>query len=455
MIARVKAIWNRLKSLRKRAETVGKLDLGLTVCDGEVSHRRLVIPQGRRTEHIAILGKTGTGKSSLLRSLCGQDIAGDRGFVFFDLHGDATPFLLRRVALEERRRGCDLSGKLIVIDPADTEWSVGLNVLERAEKTSVFVQIAEFAELLKHRWHLESLGPRTEELLRSALYVLAENDLTLLELAPLLINPAFRASCLRNLQNPDIRQYFEARYDKLSEGMRTMVREPILNKTSTFTTDPQFRHILGQQKSTFSLQDAMRRGCWVVLNLHKGRLGEEAVTLGSLFLSIIKNALFSRQTRELFTLYCDEIQNLLGYDSGLDTILSESRKFGISVISANQFLDQYPPRMRAAILAVGTHIFFQLTSSDAQQVATGLDGGRPLAELLKNLPRGHVVVKSGSDHWAEVRTWRVDDPRVSYSSLYDRCRERWARRRSQVEEEIAERHARLIPEADAVLRGWE
>jgi hypothetical protein len=124
----------------------------------------------------------------------------------------------------------------------------------------------------------------------------------------------------------------------------------------------------------------MQRNCWGVLNLHKGRLGEEAVTLGSLFLSMIKHALFSRKTRDLFTLYCDEIQNLVSFDSGLDTILSESRKFGISVVSANQFLEQYPARIRAAILAVGTQIFFQLASSDAQHIATALDGGRPLAE---------------------------------------------------------------------------
>ena len=249
MIGRnIKALWSCLALRRSRVKHT--LDLGSEVLDGELGKKRVVLSEVRRKEHVAVLGKTGTGKSSLLRSLCSQDIAADRGFVYFDLHGDATPFLLRRVAQEERRRGCDLSEKLIVIDPADTEWSVELNVLERADKTSVFVQIAEFTELLKHRWHLESLGPRTEELLRNTLYVLAENDLTLLELAPLLINPAFRVSCLRNLHNPDIKQYFEARYDKLSEGMRTMVREPILNKTSTFTTDPHFRHILGQQKST-------------------------------------------------------------------------------------------------------------------------------------------------------------------------------------------------------------
>ncbi len=191
-----------------------------------------------------------------------------------------------------------------------------------------------------------------------------------------------------------------------------------------------------------------------MLNLHKGRLGEEAVTLGSLFLSMIKNALFSRQDRELFTLYCDEIQNLVSYDSDLDTILSESRKFGISVISANQFLDQYPPRMRAAILAVGTHAFFQLTSPDAHQIAAALDGGRPLAELLKNLPRRHMVVKSGTDRWQEVYVPRVEDTQVSYANLYSRCRERWARRRSHVEEEILTRHVSLIENTDA-LHGWK
>jgi Type IV secretion-system coupling protein DNA-binding domain len=443
-----------LRSLRARARAGSRLVFGQVVCDDEVTRNPFSIAQERRTEHIAVLGKTGTGKSSLLRSLCSQDITSDRGFVFFDLHGDATEYLLRRVALEEKRRRCDLSEKLIVIDPADEMWSVGVNVLECAGERSTFVQIAEFAALLRHRWHLDSLGARTEELLRNSLYALAESHFTLLELAPFLIDPGFRALCLRNLSNVDIRKYFEDRYDKLSDGMRTMVREPILNKTSALTTDPQFRHIVGQRSSTLSLRDAMERGCWVVLNLNKGRLGEESVTLGSLFLGMVKNALFSRQSRRLLTLYCDEIQNLVTYDSGLDTILSESRKFGTSVVSANQFLDQYPQKMRAAILAVGTQAFFQLTSSDAQHIAAALNGGLPLAELLKNSPKRHLVVKSGSDPWQEVHTAKVDEMHGSYTNLYDRCRNRWARKRSDIEEEIESRHANCERSGNEVLSGW-
>lgn len=139
------------------------------------------------------------------------------------------------------------------------------------------------------------------------------------------------------------------------------MREAILNKVSGFTADPHFRGILGQQHSTFSLQAAMDRGYWVILHLNKGRLGDQALTLGALLLAKLKNALFSRRERSVFTWYCDEVQNLISIDSGLDTVLSEARKFGISVVSANQFLAQFPAPMQAAVLVIGTHIFFQLS----------------------------------------------------------------------------------------------
>ena len=438
----LKNLWRRITSGKRRPTS--ELNLGWTVTDGEVERRSFRISQARRKEHVAILGKTGTGKSSLLRSICAQDIAGDHGFVFFDLHGDATPFILRRVAAEERRTGSDLSKKLIVIDPADPDWSVGINVLEALESNSAFVHIAEFAELLRRRWRLDSLGPRTDELLRNSLFVLWENGLTLLDIGQLLTERAFRVSCMRKVRNPEVRRYFETRYEGMSEGMRRVAAEPILNKISAFVTAPHFRHIVGQQKSTISWRKVLESDMWVVINLQKGRLGEEAVTLGSLFLNMIKNALFSRQSHELFTLYCDEVQNLMAFDAGLDTILSESRKFGISVVSANQFLDQYPPAMRSAILAVGTHVLFQLASPDAQHMASALDGGKPLAELLKNLPHRHAIVKSGSQSWQEIIVPRIEDSPVAYSDLYDRCRKRWARRRTDIEKEITNKYVNPI-----------
>src|SRR5580700_6905672 len=171
-------IWNRVVAPSgKDRETGARLDLGYQIIDGEVKHARAYLPDARRCEHVAILGKTGQGKSFFLRHLAAQDVRARRGFVFFDLHGDTMPFLLRLIAVEERRTRTDLSDRLIVIEPADTEFSIGLNVLEAQAGQQNYVQLSEFAQILKARWHLESLGARTEELLRNALHVLADNGL--------------------------------------------------------------------------------------------------------------------------------------------------------------------------------------------------------------------------------------------------------------------------------------
>src|ERR1051326_253823 len=341
----IASVWNRTRGSDRQSS--GGLNVGSEVLDGRVTKIPVAIPHRKRAEHIAILGKTGSGKSMLLRYFAAQDIRARRGFIFFDLHGDATGVLLKLVAERERATGRDQSNKLIVIEPADREFSVGLNVIDQSTGQNSFVQIAEFAQVLKQRWHLDSFGARTEELLRNALHVLADNRLSILELPPLLTSGPFRATCLRRSENPEVKDYFALRYDRASEAMQATWRDAILNKVSAFTADPHFRHILGQLESSFSLAAAIDSGYWIILNLDKGRLGEQAATLGSLFLTKLKNALFARRSRRLLTLYCDEIQNLAVFDSGLDAVLSEARKFGVSNVSANQYLDQHPTAMRS------------------------------------------------------------------------------------------------------------
>jgi hypothetical protein len=208
-------------------------------------------------------------------------------------------------------------------------------------------------------------------------------------------------------------------------------------------------------KSTFSLSDALDRGFWIVLNLDKGRLGPESGTAASLFLAKIKHALFSRTRRDLFTLYCDEIQNLVTHDSGLDVLFSEARKFGVGIASANQYLDQYPPQVRSAVLSVGTHIFFRLSSADAEHAARALDGGRTLAEILKGLPRRQFVAKIGEEPWKRVLAPTVREPGIDYADLLRRSRERFARKRTEVEHEIAGRQPKTKESREEVLRGWE
>jgi hypothetical protein len=450
----IAAIWNRLRQGDKeRDEVRGALRLGFRIVDGQLTGRELTLTNQRRTTHLAVLGKTGTGKSSFLKFLAEQDIASGRGFVYFDLHGDTAPFLLGKIAEQERRLGRDLSDKLIVIDPADPLVSVGFNPLE--SDSSDFLRIVDFTAVLKQRWSLDHFGARTEELLRNSLYALAANGHTLLELSPFLTNARLRAACLKNVRNPEISDYFLSRFDPTSDAMKAVFREPILNKTSAFTADPRFRHIVGQEKSTFSVTEAMDRGQWIIVNLAKGKLGEQALTLGSLLFSVIKNSLFSREKRSLFTLYCDEIQNFVAYDNGVETVLSEARKFGVSVVSANQFLDQYPVEMRSAILSVGTHAFFQLSSTDAQHIAQVLDGGRPLAERLKNLAQRHAIAKSGADRWTELLVPTVHEPHSDFIGLLNRSRFRWGKVRAQIEREIAERQSVVSREESEVPDAWE
>ena len=124
------SVWNRLVRRESRSFDGPGLNLGSLVVDGHVTKNNVYVPHGARAEHFALLGRSGSGKSTLLKWFAFQDIRDDRGFVFFDLHGDATPELLQVIADEERKRGTDLSGKLILIEPGDPDYSVGLNVLE-------------------------------------------------------------------------------------------------------------------------------------------------------------------------------------------------------------------------------------------------------------------------------------------------------------------------------------
>jgi hypothetical protein len=447
-------VWNRLAGLFKRRLT-GGLVLGQMVTDGRVTKLKYFLPQLKRAEHLVILGKTGQGKSFLILFLCRQDIRAGRGFVIFDPHGSLIPLILQAVAFEEIRTGKDLSSKVIVIEPGNQVWSVGFNPLEGHQGQRSFVSIIGLTAIIKERWGLAHFGPQTEEILRNSLHVLADNELTILELSSLLSNSTFRQKCLKRVSNPEVKDYFENRFQPMSEAMKATVRNPILNKTSEFSSDPHFRHILGQQHSTFSVLDAMDSGKMVLVDLNKGLLGKHSATLGSLLMAQISTAIFARKSRNIYSLYLDEIQNLLTVDSDLDVLLAEARKFGVSIVSANQYLDQFPKNMRSAVQAVGTHIAFQLANDDAASMSAMFDGGKPLAELLKNLPKKHFIVKSGHYPWKQAQAPDVRLGSADIVQLLDRSRRAYARMRTEVEAEIQARRPKQKQTVEEALDAWE
>jgi hypothetical protein len=446
--------WNWLRGRRNRAakESPGAFTLGFRVVEGEVTKSRITVSQARRATHTTVIGRTGSGKSFWIKHCLAQDAAANRGGFVIDFHGDLAPFILGTIAEKEQITGEELHERLIVLSPSDPEMSVGLNPLEGL--ATDFVRSTEFAEILERRYNLE-FGARTEELLRNSIVVLSASGLTLLELARLLSDDRFRAACLEKTPNAEVREYFESRYGKASEPMKATMREPILNKTSAFTADPRFRHIVGQAHSTFSMKDAMDRNCWIIAHLPKGELGGQALTFASMLFTVFKNAVFTREKRTFFPVHLDEFQNLIAQSTDVETLLSEARKFGVGIVAANQFLDQYPASMRAALLSVGNHLSFQPSSADAQTISQMFDGGKSLAEELKSLPPRHFIVKSGSDHWVEGYVPQVEEPRARYRDLLNRSRAVYARPRAEIEREIAARRESLTAHAKEALHDWD
>jgi hypothetical protein len=364
----------------------------------------VVLPDRHRCEHAVIIGKTGSGKTHLLELLAWQLAKRAEGFTFFDFHGDASLSLIGRLQhLPEAR------GRLVVLDPSHPTRSPGINVLESgASEAERFRKVSEISSILRQRWGVDSFGARTEELLRNSLYTLAGTNRTLADLPKLLTDTSLRRQLTEQVAHPDIQAYWRDRYEPLSEAMKGAFREPLLNRVTAFLTEPAARHLLSQSQSTIDVSRALREQQWLIVRLPKGRLREHAHTLGNLLFAQLQFAALARealpqQARRTFTLLCDEVQNLAEND--LATLITEGRKFGISVITANQFWEQLPKELRGALLSAASHICFRVSSADAHVLAAelSLERRNRLTLDLTNLVRGEAVGRLGNQSVVRFR----------------------------------------------------
>lgn len=336
-----------------------------------------------RLRHIYICGATGMGKTCLIYSMIKQDVMKGRGFALIDAHGDLTNKILNFMALPESTNeklsieDLSLQNRLILIEPFNPDWTTAFNPLESEDKGNPYLQVSEMLYIFKKVWKDVIWGPRMDELLRNTLITLAENELTLLEIRPLLTDQLFRNKVIEKVTNSEVRDYWLTRYNQLSEKMQAVYREPILNKVSIFVSDPLIRNMIGQRKSTVNFRKAMDEGKWILLNLSKGRLKENCYLLGGLFITKLQQATLSRsdipeEKRRNFFLYVDEFQNFAG-NNFLD-ILSESRKYGLGLVFAHQNFDQIDRELCSSIFGnIACQIFFRLSSQDAQKVTADVD----------------------------------------------------------------------------------
>jgi len=322
-----------------------------------------------RSTHFYVVGASGTGKSKFLEFLIRQDIAKGNGFGVIDPHGDLIEdikgylaFALSEGELEER---------VLLIDPTDEKYTVAFNPLEKLEGVSPAEIAAELVEAFKKIW-FDAWGARMEDLLRNTLIALIEAELTLCDLPRFLIDEDFRENVLERVEHPIAKRYFQ-RFNSLAPRTREEWMESTLNKVNAFLSDDRIREMFSFEKSSFNLREIMDNRKILLIKLDRGRLKENGDLIGSLLMTKIRMAAFSRsdvpkEKRVPFYLYIDEFQNFATKEF-IDT-LSEARKYGLSLIMAHQNLSQLPKDLQDSILTnCGVQCYFRVCRRDAEILA--------------------------------------------------------------------------------------
>jgi hypothetical protein len=348
-----------------------------------------------RRRHTYVIGKTGMGKSTLLLNMIVQDINHGNGVAVFDPHGDLVERILDYIP---SRRINDT----IYFNPADTEYPIAFNPLHNPNNIPKHLVASGIVQVFKKIW-IDSWGPRLEYILRNAILALLEQPgNTLLAIPRLLIDDRFRNKIIKQVKDPIIKNFWAVEYEQYPKVFKTETISPIQNKVGQFLSTSMMRNILGQIKTKFDLLDVMDSGKILLLNLAKGKIGEDnSSLLGSLMISQLwlaaqRRASVPEEKRRDFYLYIDELQSFATDE--FPSLLAEARKYRLNIAGmANQFISQLPENLASAIMGnVGTLISFCLGSEDADIIAKEF---YPvfMAEHLQGLPAYHIYLKLSID----------------------------------------------------------
>ena len=335
-----------------------------------VSGESVPLTHDDRRRHLYLIGKSGTGKSTLLFNLMLADLALGRGFALLDPHGD----LARDVA---DAAPPDRINDVLYFDPSDLSHPIAFNPVERVPLDQRPLVSAHLVAAFKHLWG-DSWGPRLEYILDNSLRLLLDAPgTTLLGLPRLLVDDTYRKRLLATCSDPVIRAFWTREFAEYQERFVTEAISPIQNKIGALLSPPVLRNIIGQKRSTIDIPAIMNNGRILVMNLSKGKLGEgPAHLLGAFLATAFAQAAESRADmreteRRDFTLYADEFQNFA--TDSFTSILSEARKWRLSLALAHQFLGQLPPLLRQAVIGnAGTVVAFRIGAEDAPLIADEL-----------------------------------------------------------------------------------
>ncbi len=348
-----------------------------------------------RRRHMYVIGKTGTGKSTLLSNMAINDLKNNEGLCVIDPHGDLVETLLDYIPAHR-------INDVVYFNPADMDRTVQINLFEgkNVEHRELIASgiISVFQKLYGYSW-----GPRLEYILRNALLTLLKSEgARLSDVLELLVNAKFRDKYVADLDDPILKTFWVHEFDKMQERLRTEAIAPILNKVGQFVSSPLVRNVVNARESSFDIEDIMDQGKILLVNLSQGRLGEDNATLlGAMLITKIQIAAMARvhipeEQRRDFYLYVDEFQNFA--TESFNKILSEARKYRLNLTLANQYIAQIPEEVQKAIFGnCGTIISFVMGADDAAAFEKEF-GGKYTATDLVTLGKHQIVNKITIDN---------------------------------------------------------
>jgi hypothetical protein len=352
--------------------------------------RRFGIKREDRFAHVYAIGKTGTGKSTLLEGMALQDLANGSGFALIDPHGDLAERLASRVP-ESRR------GDLIYLNAADPALEWGYNPLRHVQPEYIALAASGLMEVLKKMWPT-AWGVRMEHILRNVVMALLEQPAaTMHDILRIFSDKDFRTRIARSLNNQTVRRFLEMEYEKFSPSYRVDAAAPIQNKIGAFLADPMLDRMLTSPKRELRVRQVMDKGQVLIVNLAKGRIGDDSSSLlGGLLVTTIGLAAYTRADtptamRRDFFVYVDEFQSFTTL--ALANMLSELRKYRVGFTIAHQYLQQLSPEIRHAVLGnVGTIITFRVGAEDAPYLAKEFQDEFDQMDLIR-LPNYRTYIK--------------------------------------------------------------
>jgi len=358
--------------------------------DFRADDRPFGIKHDDRRFHMALIGRTGTGKSTAMSAMLESDAHGYEGFALLDPHGDLAEATLELIPTWRQ-------ADTIYFDPADAENGITFNPLEVPSRDQRHLVVADLISIFNRIWE-RNWGPRLEYILRNVLMALTEKPgHTLVDILRLLNDKEYRKEVVAEIEDEIVRGFWEREFEKYSGSYRTEAIAPIQNKLGEFLVNPVLRRVFAEPQGSFRPRELMDNGHILIADLSVGKLGRDAsMLLGALLVGKFGLAALSRadipiEQRRDFYLYVDEFPSFA--TSSFSTILAEARKYRIALIVAMQYFDQLDPKLAGALLGnVGNLLVFRVGVKDASMLAKELF---PVfqAEDLVTMPYYRMYVK--------------------------------------------------------------